>query len=136
MKIVHSNKELLTGDDWIKIAVTHEREGEFPEAVLAYHQVLRLHPLSVDTFDKLIRLHRDLKEYPKELAVINKAIRVFEDAEKKRQPKYNAKINSLSKALLKATGLADEKGKNIYQSPELKRWKKRREMVMKKMGLQ
>jgi len=123
----------VTGEAWVKKAVMHEREGEFPEAVKSYHQFLKLHPLHSETYDKLMRLHRDLKEYEKELAVINKAIREFEAAEKKRQPKYNAKVHSLSKALLKATGLADEKGRNIYQSPELKRWKKRRETVMKKL---
>jgi hypothetical protein len=113
----------------------HEREGEFPEAAKAYNHFLKMHPLNTETYDKLMRMHRDLKEYEKELAVINKAIKTFEAEEKKRTPKYNPKVNSLSKALLKATGLADAKGNNLYQRPEIKRWKKRKQTVEKRLGL-
>lgn len=131
MKVVH-NKESET--DWLEKAVYHEREGEFEEAVKAYHKFLGIQPYNVEVYNKLMRIHRDLKEYKKELDVINKAIRVFEKHYKEKKPSYNQKVTSLSKALLKATGLADKKGNNLYQPPEIARWKKRKETVEKRLA--
>ena len=123
------------GTDWLQVAIHHEREGEFPKAVAAYHKHLKLHPHDVDIYNKLMRIHRDLKEYEKELKVINQAIKVFEKRQKDLKPAYNKSVTTISKKLLKATGLADEKGNNVYQSPELVRWKKRKATVMKRLGI-
>lgn len=132
MKVAHHNKGSKT--DWLDAAVHHEREGEFEEAIKAYQKFLVIQPYNVEVYNKMMRIYRDLKEYKKELDVINKAIKTFEKHYKERQPSYNQKVASLSKALLKATGLADKKGNNLYQPPELARWKKRRETVEKRLG--
>lgn len=121
--------------NYLQLAIHHEREGEFPQAVSAYHKLLKEHPHDADIYNKLMRIHRDLKEYEKELKVINQAIKVFEKRQKELKPAYNKSITTISKKLLKATGLADEKGNNLYQPPELARWKKRKATVMKKLGL-
>lgn len=134
MKPVHKNKHSDAETDWLQLAVQHEREGEFDAAAKAYHKFLSAHPYNIEIYDKLMRLHRDLKEYEKELAVINKAIHIFEKRYKERKPSYNPKITSLSKALLKATGLADPKGNNVYQPPELVKWNKRKLTVLKRLG--
>ena len=133
MKAVHKDK-YSTDTDWLQSAVQYEREGEFNSAVKAYHKFLAAHPYRTDIYDKLMRLHRDLKEYEKELAVINKAIHIFEKHYKEIKPSYNQKITSLSKALLQATGLADKKGNNVYQPPELVKWNKRKLTVLKRLG--
>ena len=120
--------------DWINIAIHHEREGEFDEAVKAYHRFLSTHPYNIEVYDKLMRLHRDLKQYKEELAIIDKAIRNLEKHYKERKSSYSQKVTSISKALLKATGLVDKKGKNLYEPPELVRWEKRKSAVEKRLA--
>jgi tetratricopeptide (TPR) repeat protein len=132
MKVAHHNKDTET--DWLEKAVYHEREGEFEEAIKAYQKFLAIQPHNADVYNKMMRIYRDLKEYKKELAVIIKAISVFEKYYKDRKPAYNQKVASISKALLKATGLADNKGNNLYQPPEITRWKKRKATVEKRLG--
>jgi tetratricopeptide (TPR) repeat protein len=134
MKLVHHNKDNQPETNWLEAAIHHEREGEFDMAVKAYHKLLEIHPHKAEIYNKLMRIHRDLKQYDKELTVINKAIKSFEKYYKDQKPSYNPKITSLSKALLKATGLADKKGNNIYQPAELARWKKRKITVEKRLG--
>ena len=135
MRVAHHNKDFLSGADLLTKAVHHEREGEFDATVKTYHKFLKQHPHSVEIYDKIMRIHRDLKEYEKELAVIDKAIKVFEKYHKDLKPVYNKTVTMLSKKLLKATGLADEKGRNVYQPAEIARWKKRRNTVRKRLGL-
>ena len=134
MKLVHHNKAHAEEKDWLQIAVHHDREGEFEDAVKAYRKFLSIHPHDVDVYNKMMRIYRDMKEYEKELKIINEAIKVFEKRQKELKPAYNKSITTLSKKLLKATGLADEKGNNIYQPPELIRWNKRKQTVLKRLG--
>ena len=135
MKVVHRNKEHPgTVHDWQTKAGSHEREGELAEATVAYEKLVKLDPLNTKALNRLMMLYRQLKEYKKELTVINTAIAAFEKNYREKQPVYNKKITALSKALLKATGLGDKKGNNLYQPGELTRWKKRKATVMKKLG--
>src|SRR5687767_8646486 len=103
-EMVRTTKQLKDEADLLARAVRHEREGEFDAAAKAYNKILTIDPHNVKIYDKLMRLHRDLKEYEKELSVINKAIKTFEKFYKEKTPVYNKTVTSLSKALLKATG--------------------------------
>jgi len=110
-----------------------EKEGLLEEAAEGYEKIISEHPLNTRANDRLMIVYRKLKEYKKELQTVERAIHHFEENFKKHQPEYNKKVASLSKALLKATGLADKKGNNIYEPGELMRWKRRRELLLKKL---
>jgi tetratricopeptide (TPR) repeat protein len=121
MKVVHLSKD-KTPDD------------ELLDSVKAYEKIIREHPTNAQAYDKLMIIYRKLKDYKKELRVINAAIKSFEETFEKKQPDFNQKVLSISKKLLKATGLADKKGNNIYLPGELAKWKKRKELVMKRVA--
>jgi tetratricopeptide (TPR) repeat protein len=110
-----------------------EKEGKLEEAAEGYEEILKDHPLNSRAYDRLIIVYRKLKEYNKELATVERAIKHFEEKFNKEQPAYNKRVATLSKALLKATGLSDKKGNNLYQPGELLRWKKRKDLLIKKL---
>ncbi len=135
MKVVHSKKEIgrkessHTGEGWLDIAIAHEREGELMEAAEAYEELVKEHPLNEKGYDKAMKIYRQLKEYKRELSVIDAGISAFEDNYNKKHDPPGKKIKDLSAALLKATGLADKKGNKVYEPGPLSRWKKRRGTV-------
>lgn len=120
MKVVHLKKE-------------NSPESLLAEAARKEEQIIREHPTHGDAYSRLMTIYRKQKNYKKELQVINKAISTFEDLFKKKQPAFNNKVAALSKALRKATGLADSKGNNLYELGDLARWKKRKLLLQKKM---
>jgi tetratricopeptide (TPR) repeat protein len=131
MKVVHSKKDTThsSGEGWLETAVAHEREGELREAAEAYEQLVKEHPLNEKAYDKAMKIYRQLKEYKKELDVIDAGINAFEDSYNKKHDPPAKKVKDLSAALLKATGLADKKGNRLYLPGPLARWQKRRVTV-------
>jgi tetratricopeptide (TPR) repeat protein len=137
MKTDHSNKNHTSSDsDWLSIAEAREREGELTEAATAYEKMVKAYPLNEKAYNRLMRIYRQLKEYKKELKIINAAINAFEESYNKKHRSPGKKITRLSKALQKATGLTDKKGKEVYQPDPLARWKKRKMTVMKRLKKQ
>jgi hypothetical protein len=118
MKVVHLDKE-KTG--------TPDLAAEAKDLEVS----VRKNP-NEKAYNRLMLIYRKLKEPGKELQVINSAIKTYESKLKDRQPSYNKKVTALSKALRKATGLADPKGNNLYEPGDLAKWKKRKEALMKK----
>lgn len=121
MKIIHLNKAAGDLDDWM-------------EEALSLEKLIKSHPTNERAYKRLMVIYRKQKEYKKELAVINKAIRSFEEKFNRKKPAFNKKVAALSKALLKATGLADKKGNNLYEPGELAKWRKRKVIVSKKIS--
>jgi hypothetical protein len=118
--------------------VVHLKKAEAPEdpltlAAKEQERLISEHPTAADAYNRLMIIYRKQKLYAKELKLINTAIKVFGEAFRKRQTRYNSRVAALSKELLKATGLADKKGENLYQWGDLARWKKRKEVVQKKL---
>jgi len=121
MKVVHLKKE------------NKIEESDPALEARALEQLLKEHPANEKAYDRLMVLYRKLKEPEKELRTINTAIKIFEEKYVKRQPAFNKKIETLSRALRKATGLADKKGNNLFEPGELARWKKRKALLQSKM---
>jgi hypothetical protein len=137
MRVAHKNKKMQPNDeDLAKTAVRLERDGEWASAADAWNKVRTAHPLQPRPYARLMILYRKLKEYNKELKVINAAIRAFSKKHKESKPAFSKKVNTISRALLRATGLADKKGNNIYEPGEMARWRKRKEFVLKRIGNQ
>lgn len=135
MKVAHINKENIeTDQDWISYAKEMEKTGDLKKAGTAYKKVIAHHSTNVTAYERLMIIYRRQKEHNKELKIINAAIKTFEEKFSQKLSVYNKKVTSISKALLKATGLADKKGNSIYQPGELTKWKKRKELLMKRLA--
>ena len=117
--------------------VVHLRKNDPPvdldESAKKWEKVIREHPTNAGAYDELMKIYRKQKDLKKELRTLNTAIRVFNQTFRKKQPVFDRKVVLISKKLLKATGLADKKGENIYQLGELARWKKRKTLVEKRL---
>ncbi len=135
MKVVHKNvsakEEPVDLPDKAKF---FEQQDEPGKAVAAYEKLISENPLNEYAYDRLMIIYRKSKEYKKEKAIITRAIKAFEQFYKSASRiSKSKKILSLSKAFMKSTGLADNKGKLLYQKEPLARWNKRKKVVEKKL---
>ncbi len=99
-----------------------------------YEKLLTSNPLNQKAYHRLMIIYRKEKNYKKELQVINKAIRSFEDFHKANTKKHAQPITALSKSLSKSLGLTDHKGKITYDTEPVATWRKRKEIVLKKIS--
>ena len=120
------HKPFLT---WLR--ETREIEMEDPALAEAeYKKMIRIYPLKEEAYDRLMIIYRRTKNYEGEIGVIKKAVKAFEEKFGKagQQPR-GKKLISLSKSLLKSVGLADKKGKPLYEHQPIARWNKRKQLV-------
>jgi len=127
-----SDKERLAG------AKALELDGETGEAIEAYQRVLRNDPLNVTAISRLLVLHRREKAYKQELAVLKEAISAFEADQLATQAAWRKKHQkaariSLSLARKLGGGGAEKKGAVIYDDRLVAQWRKRKELVMKRL---
>ena len=133
MKVVHSDKAIQSVEEMLIRARQHEQDEEKEEAIALYLKILKRQPLNEVIYDRLMILYRKTRQTQKEMDIIKAGIKAFEESYKKRRKAPPAKIARLSAALLKATGLVDKKGKNLYAPEPLGRWERRRLVVEKKL---
>ena len=111
-----------------------EGEEKNEEAARVYESIIKKHPLNEEAYNRLMIIYRKKRDYKKEKAVIDaglKAFREFYRASSRLPAKKT--IVSLSQALLKSTGLADRKGRLVYEREPLGRWMKRLKTVQQKL---
>jgi tetratricopeptide (TPR) repeat protein len=134
MKTAYLNKEGLKKKLTSWFAETRLLEKEDKEqAIKEYKKMAAAYPTSEEPYDRLMILYRQLKESEEELHWIETAIAVFRKSFNKSSKKPNSKIASLSKSLLRATGLVDKRGISFYEPQPIMRWEKRKELLIKKM---
>ena len=109
-----------------------EAEQDYFTAAEVYENAIKADPLAEQAYDRLMIVYRKLKEYKKELQVINKGIKAYEQFYKSRASK-SKKIAELSNKLNLSVGLSDKKGNIIYQPEPINKWKKRKLVVEKKI---
>ena len=97
-----------------------------------YQNIVKQNPHSRYAYERLMVLYRQQKNYKKELQTINTAINVFEKMYAPSKSK-GKKVNTISNQLNKLLGLVDKKGKNLFEHEHLTAWKKRKEIVVKKI---
>jgi len=97
-----------------------------------YQNIIKHNPHDQKAYERLMVLYRQQKNYKKELHIINTAIKTFEKLYTPAKSK-DRKVNTLSNQLNKALGLVDKKGRVLYEQKPLSTWKKRREIVLKKI---
>ena len=112
-----------------------EINGELEQAAALYEKVIKADPHRETAYNRLMIILRKQKEYKKELALINKGIKTFTDFYAPGLKKsFNKKVEQISRALLKSTGLADKKGVPLYQQEPIGRWTRRKQIVEKKLN--
>ena len=112
-----------------------EINGELEQAAALYEKVIKADPHRETAYNRLMIIPRKQKEYKKELALINKGIKTFTDFYAPGLKKsFNKKVEQISRALLKSTGLADKKGVPLYQQEPIGRWTRRKQIVEKKLN--
>jgi len=118
------------------IKMKHNREDEKPavtETAEQYQNILRSNPLDQKAYNRLMIIYRKLKAYKKELDIINSAIKSFERFYQANKKNADRKVSSISKQLNKALGLTDNKGKAIHVQEPIATWRKRKELLLKRM---
>ena len=119
----------------LKKASELERNGELDEAASLYENVIKADPHRETAYNRLMIILRKQKAYKKELALINKGIKVFKDFYEPRSKKsFNRKVEQISKVLLQSTGLADKKGAPLFQKEPIGHWTRRKQIVEKKLN--
>ncbi|HTD94963.1 MAG TPA: hypothetical protein VK644_14155 [Chitinophagaceae bacterium] len=138
MKVVHNNawEEPFKGEtlaDWLAKGLEWEKAGETDKAINAYEKIIKKNPLQEQAYERLMIIYRKQKEYRKELAIIKAGIAAFNKFyATAMKPSTDKKVISISRALLKSTGLADKKGNPLFQREPIGKWTKRKQMVEKR----
>nr|WP_295870284.1 hypothetical protein [uncultured Chitinophaga sp.] len=114
-----------------------EKEGALDKAIQIYLTAVKKDPLNAAPYNRLMILYRKQKEPRKEMAIINEAIKAYEDnvkAEQSSWMKKNRKAAGISRELVKALGLTDKKGVPVNLPPQIVTWKKRKENLGHKLS--
>jgi tetratricopeptide (TPR) repeat protein len=134
MKIAHHNPGPAGREEWLANAKENEAKGDLEQAATAYQKIIKQDPLHEYSYNRLQIIYRKLKDYKKELAIINAGIKAFEIFfNKRRLPAGNNKISNLSKSLMRSVGLTDKKGNVLYEPDPIARWRKRKTTVEKRL---
>jgi tetratricopeptide (TPR) repeat protein len=127
-------EEFTTLKDLLAKGREAEDEDDFMSAAKYYQKVVMKDRVNEQGYDRLMAVYRKLKDYKKELAIIEKAIVAFQ---KLYEPKTTArlkKVAALSMKMAKSVGLVDKKGEATYEPEPLGKWKKRKLVVEKKIN--
>jgi len=135
MKVVHHNpKTQLSKTHLLLEAKEAEATQDWKESEQLYQQVLQIDPHNEAAYNRLMIVYRKQKEWNKEWQTVKKAISSFEEMyAETAKTTDNKKVASLSRSLLKLTGLADKKGKPVYLPGPLAKWKRRKTTLDKKL---
>lgn len=127
MKIAHKkNEKPATIADLLSLGKSLEQDSKLQDAAAAFEKVITQDPFNEFAFNRLMIIHRKLKQYRKEVAVIRKGISNFQKFFRSASRlTVSRRVASLSKSLSQSLGLTDKKGKEIYERQPIGRWRKR-----------
>ena len=121
-------------EDLIGTARYEESEGNLNEAAKLYEAMIKSHPANEYSYNRLMMIYRRKKDYKNELRVINEGIRIFQELYTPSAVGKHKNVIKLSRQLSMLTGLTDKKGKSLYEPEPIGKWKKRKLVVLKKLG--
>lgn len=113
-----------------------EKEGKLQEAIDLYLKIYKRSPDNDQVVLRLLINYRKLKEYKKELQLINEVLKTHEEDamnERKQWISEHKKMARNSLLLAKSLGLMDKKGVPVYQDPFIQLLHKRKTVVAKKL---
>ena len=132
MKVAHNNKYANFSTNELLRQGKSLENTDPDEAISVYRYLIKKLPTKEAPHHRLILVYRKLKDYKNELAAVDEAIRSQDTPENPiDSDPHRKKIAQLSKALMKSTGLADKKGKPLFETPYYSKWKKRKQTLQK-----
>lgn len=123
----------ISGNDIREKARWMEVNGRLQQAAKLYGKLVKLHPFREENYSRLIIIYRKQKDYKNELRVINLGIKNFKEYYTPSFAGKDTRIIRLSRQLNKMVGLTDKKGNSVYEAGPIGKWKKRKELVLKKL---
>jgi tetratricopeptide (TPR) repeat protein len=133
---VKGTKSQASSPDALEKAKDAEEKQDFEQAIKFYQQEIKERPQHEHSYQRLMVVYRKLKKYKEELKVIEAGIQAFEELNERKTGQLvadNDKIKKLSAALMKSLGMQDKKGNPLYEPEPIAKWKKRRQIVEKKI---
>ncbi|MET0464806.1 MAG: hypothetical protein ABW007_16710 [Chitinophagaceae bacterium] len=137
MKVAHHNQDQpASGEEILIQAEKFEKDGKLAEAAKLYLRHLKKLPGSEHAFSRLMIIYRKQRDVERELEVIDRAIKTFQVIFKKSlRISPTRKTIEISRKLMKAMGLADSKGVELNEREPLQKWKKRKELLEKRLAV-
>jgi tetratricopeptide (TPR) repeat protein len=120
----------------IKEAKEAEQDKDTELAEKLYQRAMKKEPHLSLPYERLMVIYRKQKKYAEELALLNRAISVFEAFYQQRAEKILQKTRGagrLSAALAKSLGQNNKKDLSTYPQP-IPKWASRLDVVEKRMG--
>jgi uncharacterized protein YciI len=114
-----------------------EKQGQLADAAAIYQKVFSDDPANREVIGRLLILYRKLKEYKKELAVINGAIAAVEQRDKAAQDKWireHPKAAGAGRSILRQLKLSGDKTAPFGADPVVNAWIKRKTFVMNRIS--
>jgi tetratricopeptide (TPR) repeat protein len=109
-------------------------EGRLPEAAEVYQRMFNQDPKDLVTVRQLLILYRKLKEYRKELAVINAVMAAQDSYIREQRDKWLSKHPRAARTGRTLLKQLEAKGEQVHDDPLMAALKKRKETVMKRLG--
>ena len=122
--------------DLIAQARQLEQEAKFTEAAPLYEKVVQQDPLNEGAVQRLLVIYRKLKEYRKELQLLNTSIKAVSSRQQEQQAFWSKKhpgAAKTSRSLLRSLGRAKTKAAPVYEEAIVRTWRKRKENLAKRM---
>lgn len=123
----------------VKEAESAIQADNLGKAASIYEKIVKRKPHDEHGYDRLMMIYRRQGAFNKELQIINSAIKnITQSYHSKGQKLFgnNSSVKRLSNALMKSLGLRTASGKNLLELPVIERWKRRKEIVIKKISKQ
>jgi tetratricopeptide (TPR) repeat protein len=129
----NNNSTQLIGQSLLKQASYMESTGNTQKAIKLYRQSLKGQHKDEKAYGRLMVIFRKMKDYRNESLIIQRAIKSFEKFYTDRSIRIGKQIAGTSKAIMRALGLINKKGKPIHMLEPVERWSKRLEWVERKL---
>jgi uncharacterized protein YciI len=129
MNAIRGNREMLTEGKRL------EQGGQLSEAAAVYQKTVDRQPDNQGAVERLLVVYRKLKEYRKELAVIEAVLKGYEQLSKASQEKWikeHPKAAGMGKAIFRQLGGASASG--LGADPAVNRLLKRKMFVQKRIA--
>ena len=110
-----------------------ERINETDKAAKLYERLIKSHRFNEHNYNRLLMIYRKNKDFKNELRILDTGIKAFQEFYMPFATGKDRTVINLSKKLNVLIGLTDRKGKSLADREPIAKWKKRKEVVLKKL---
>jgi hypothetical protein len=110
-----------------------ERTEQPDKAAKLYEKLIKGHRFNEHNYNRLLMIYRKKKDFKNELRILDTGIKAFQEFYMPFATGKDRTVINLSKKLNVLIGLTDRKGKSLADREPIAKWKKRKEIVLKKL---